>query len=83
MSEHSHPHEHHHEHAEGHASMEETLALLTYMVNHNRHHAEEIHEIAHGIDGVAADLLHDAVDYFERGNEKLELALAALKESDT
>lgn len=41
-------------------SPEETLALLTYMLGHNRHHAEELHELAHSVDGEAQQLLHDA-----------------------
>ena len=45
MCEHTHDHEHPHEHHHGHASAEETLALLTYMLGHNRHHAEELHEL--------------------------------------
>ena len=36
--------EHHHEHH----SPDETLALLTYMLGHNQHHADELHELAHG-----------------------------------
>ena len=75
MCEHTHDHEHHHEHS----SPEETLALLTYMLGHNRHHAEELHELAHGTEGEASELLHAAVADFERGNEKLERALTLLK----
>lgn len=71
---HEHCHDHHHEH-----SLEETVALLTYMVGHNRHHAEELHELAHGVDGEAAQLIHDAVVDFQVGNEKLEEALRLLK----
>lgn len=71
---HEHCHDHHHEH-----SPEETVALLTYMVGHNKHHAEELHELAHGVDGEAAQLIHDAVVDFQVGNEKLEEALRLLK----
>ena len=55
------------------------LALLTYMLGHNRHHAEELHELAHDVDGEAQQLLHDAVVDFTLGNEKLEEALRILK----
>lgn len=75
MCEHTHDHEHHHEHT----SAEETLALLTYMLGHNRHHAEELHELAHGVEGEAADLLHGAVADLGSSNEKLARALALLK----
>lgn len=73
---HSHAHDHSH-------AADKSRAMLTYMLEHNRHHAEEIHEIAHklehgGQDGAAA-LLHQAVMDFESGNAKLEAALAALK----
>ena len=79
MCEHNHDHEHPHEHHHGHASSEETLALLTYMLGHNRHHAEELHELAHGVEGEAADLLHSAVADLGSSNEKLARALALLK----
>lgn len=79
MCEHTHDHDHHHH--QGHASLEESLALLTYMLGHNRHHAEELHELAHGMDGEAAQLIHDAVVDFELGNEKLAEALHILQEA--
>ena len=76
-----HTHDHDHDHHRGHASPEESLALLTYMLGHNRHHAEELHELAHGMDGEAAQLIHDAVVDFELGNEKLAEALHILQEA--
>lgn len=76
-----HTHDHDHDHHRGHASPEELLALLTYMLGHNRHHAEELHELAHGMDGEAAQLIHDAVVDFELGNEKLAEALHILQEA--
>ena len=51
------------------------------MLGHNRHHAEELHELAHGMDGEAAQLIHDAVVDFELGNEKLAEALHILQEA--
>ena len=78
MCDHIHDHDHHHH---DHTSPEESLALLTYMLGHNRHHAEELHELAHSLDGEAAQLIHDAVVDFELGNEKLAEALQILKES--
>ena len=79
MCEHTHDHEHPHDHHHEHTSAEETLALLTYMLGHNRHHAEELHELAHGVEGEAADLLHGAVADLGSSNEKLARALALLK----
>lgn len=79
---HTHEHEHTHEHGHAHEvhSPEETVALLTYMVGHNQHHAEELHELAHSVEGEAQQLLHEAVVELTLGNEKLAEALRILKE---
>ena len=77
--EHGHCHDHEHPHAHDVHSPEETLALLTYMLGHNRHHAEELHELAHSMDDEAAQLIHDAILDFDLGNEKLDEALKLLK----
>ena len=69
-----------HEHVHA-ASPEEALALLKYMLEHNRHHAAELHDLAHDFPNPAGQLIHEAVSSFEAGNAKLEAALAALKES--
>ena len=61
-------------------SPEETVALLTDMVGHNQHHAEELHELAHSVEGEAQQLLHEAVVELTLGNEKLAEALRILKE---
>ena len=80
MENHSHEHPHEHERMEA-ASPEETLALLTYMLSHNRHHAEELHALAHGVENPAArDRIHAAVDALRESNLRLEEALALLKE---
>ena len=77
--EHSHCHDQEHPHAHDVHSPEVTLALLTYMLGHNRHHAEELHELAHSMDDEAAQLIHDAILDFNLGNEKLDEALKLLK----
>lgn len=77
MSEHTHPHIH--EHLSGASNSEEIIALLTYMIDHNKHHADEIHDMAHELNGESAKLLHDAVVLFEEGTQKLESALKLLK----
>ena len=81
MSEHHHHHQEHDHHHHDHGSAEEMLALLKYMTDHNRHHAEELHELAHGLDAEAAELIHQAVADYEAGNEKLVKALELLKEN--
>jgi len=75
-----HDHDHPHTHGEAAVSKEERYALLRYMLNHNAHHAEELHELAHGCEGVAADLIHQAVDCIKESNAKLEEALKLLEE---
>ncbi|MBQ0038770.1 MAG: cobalt transporter [Clostridiales bacterium] len=73
-------HEHCHANEQSHHSREESLALLTYMIDHNSHHAEELHQLAHSIEGDAAALIHDAIVDFNLANEKLTEALQILKE---
>ena len=58
---------------------DKTKTLLTYMLDHNRHHAEELHELAHSLEDEPAQLLHDAILDFNLGNEKLDEALKLLK----
>lgn len=72
-------HHHDHEHAHDRHSPEETLALLGYMSDHNRQHAQELHELAHSVDGEAAQLLHEAVVDLTVSSEKLAEALRILK----
>ncbi|MCI8583465.1 MAG: hypothetical protein HFH13_10090 [Dorea sp.] len=71
-------HEHNHSHNTAN-SPEETLALLNYMLGHNRRHAEELHELAHKLPETEAALLHEAVEDFNRGSEKLAGVLAMMK----
>ena len=61
-------HEHNHSHNTAN-SPEETLALLNYMLGHNRSHAEELQ----------IPLLYEAVEDFNRGSEKLAGVLAMMK----
>ncbi len=74
-------HSHEHPHTHGHApeSKEELLALLKYMLGHNAHHAEELHDLANAAEGEAAELLHAAVKDLEESNRKIEAALALLE----
>ena len=86
-------HEHEHEHGHGHVhthgpvsafdSIEQAEALMSYMLDHNRHHAEELHELCHKLAASgksdAAKMIDEAVDCFSDGNELLAKALEALK----
>lgn len=78
-------HDHHHHHHES-SQAGKCLALLTYMLDHNRHHAEELHDLAHELTDEgkanAASLLHEALVDFEKCNEKMAAALAAVKEAN-
>ncbi len=79
---HDHHHDHDHPHTHEHHSPQETLALLGYMVSHNQHHAEELHDLAHSVEGEAQQLLHEALVDFTVSNEKLAEALRILKEAE-
>ena len=80
---HEHDHDHEHTHSHPHHTEEETLALLTYMLDHNRHHSEDLHEIYHALEDAgkteAAKALHEAMDLFGNANDKLEEALKLIK----
>ena len=69
---------HSHSHAPA-SSPEEALALLTYMLSHNRHHAEELHDLAHCFDEVSGDLIHQAVDKLGESNDLIEEALSLIR----
>ena len=77
-------HEHtHHGDDLGFETVAQAVALMTYMLEHNRHHTEELHELCHKLEamgkGEAANLLDASVDDFRAGNAMLESALDILK----
>lgn len=88
-----HAHEHAHEHVCGHhhehgaevpeLSPEQTLALMSYMSEHNRSHSAELHGVAHSLEKQgkleAATLVAEAVHYFDHCNDKLDEALRLVK----
>ncbi len=87
---HHHDHEHHHHCHEGGCGsctacdpMQETLALMDYMVKHNTAHANELAQLAKKLEelgnGVAAQQVMAAVSEFEKGNLRLSAVLASLK----
>lgn len=71
-----------HEHGShnAHSAKEEQIALLAYMISHNKDHTNEIHDVAHEATGDAAQLLHEAIDLYNAGTEKLTEALGIIKE---
>ena len=78
--EHSHTHSHDHSHPVA-SSHEEAVALLRYMLDHNQHHANELHELAHCFEDEIADFVHDAVDRLQESNSYVEQALSLLANS--
>ena len=94
--EHMHPHTHDHDHdpVHGHThegiaafdSTEQAVRILGYMLDHNKSHAEELHEICHRLEAtgeeIAAEYLDKAVDAFRDGNSLMEEALRALNKEE-
>ena len=75
-----HGHEHTHDMS---LTPEQTLALMSYMSEHNRSHAAELHGVAHSLEKQgkleAATLVAEAVHYFDHCNDKLDEALRLVK----
>ena len=61
-----------------HAS-DETVALVAYLVEHNRSHASELRDVARDVRGPAKQQIEDAIDLLNRSNAKLASALDTLK----
>ena len=89
---HDHGHHHHHDHDHecgcgcgcgGHEQVDENVAILTYMLDHNKHHALELKEIAAHLRSVgkdeAAAQIEKGVEDFEKGNMRLSIALSLVK----
>ena len=87
-------HDHEHSHGCGHSHecgsscgssgecKNETVALLSYMLDHNEHHAAELDQMAENLQklGAAAKQIREAVSDFQKGNLRLSLALTTVKE---
>ena len=85
-------HEHHHHdhgdscgcgHDHGAQPKDEDTAVLAYMLDHNKHHARELAEIAkhlreQGKDDAAAQI-EKGVEDFEKGNMRLSIALSLVQ----
>ena len=92
LHEHGHAHDHSHEcshdcHSCGsacsHTPMEELLALMQYMVNHNAAHAKELADLAIQLEKAGSHSAYEqvmaAVSDFEKGNMRLSVVLTSLK----
>ena len=84
---HTHPHEHPHSHGAAptqDGSLAQTVALLRYMLEHNRSHAEEVKALIPKLteQGLAdaAMMLDSGVSRYHDGNEWLAAALKKLEE---
>ena len=93
--EHTHPHEHGHSHSHEGCDphdcaacgscdpMQETVALLQYMVNHNAAHANDLAQLGRKLTELgnreAGEQVLTAVSEFEKGNLRLSTVLASLK----
>ena len=91
---HGHDHDHTHSHecsgsCQGcasqceHTPMEELMALMQYMANHNAAHAKELADLASQLDKAGNRMAYEqvmaAVSDFEKGNLRLSMVLASLK----
>ena len=87
-------HDHNHSHSCGgncggcaggceHTPMEELMALMQYMVNHNAAHAKELADLAAQLEKAgnhaAFEQVMAAVSDFEKGNMRLSMVLAGMK----
>lgn len=85
IHEHSHEEGHEHEHTHEHVDtpQDEDTAVLSYMLDHNRHHAQELAVIAkhlreQGKDEAAVQI-EKGVEDFEKGNMRLSIALSLVQ----
>ena len=76
---HHHDHEHPHHTDSGHTPLEETKALLTYMLHHNEHHADELADLLDRLPPRAQKKLRLAIGTFEAANVELQEVLESLE----
>ena len=70
-----------HEHDRRHGEADsEALALLTYMADHNAHHAGELQELEARLPEKAAACVREAVSLLNAFTEKLRQAIGRLEE---
>jgi hypothetical protein len=77
---HSHSHDHVHNHNHDIAATDEktVAALLAYMLEHNTHHAQELHNLTHQLENLgrneAALAAARALELYKQGNAELARA---------
>lgn len=71
----------HHHHEDTDSAPNRAAAVLGYMLEHNRHHADELRSLADTLESGAAALVLQSVAAFDDGNAKLAAALELLKAS--
>ena len=78
---HTHPHTHEeaHTHSESTTNLKETKALLSYMLHHNEHHAEELAALLDSLPKNAQKKLTLAIGSFEAANVQLQEVLDCLE----
>lgn len=78
---------HHHDHHHGGSDMngmdkDKAIALLKYNLEHNVHHAHELHDLAHELEHLglneAAEQVGVAYSLYKEGNEALKKAVDSL-----
>ena len=83
---HAHGHDHSHEEMQTGTPMDELLALMKFMVNHNDAHAQELAELAAQLNGMgkarAYHQIMDAVANFDMVNAQLDAVLKELSSED-
>ena len=81
---HEHEHEHTHSHDNGTEAVmtdsEKLCALISYMIDHNDHHAGELAELLPSLEGAANKKLLQAIGTFEAANVQLREVLDLVKE---
>ncbi len=79
---HTHPHHEHHAHAPEATPMEELMAMMRYMVQHNQAHAQELAQLAKQLDDAGNHAAYEevmrAVADFDQGNARLSDVLKTL-----
>ena len=84
-----------HSHAQGHCGghchgeatpEQELVAVLTYMLDHNRHHADELAEMVLKADDLGYERsskeIEAAIAEYKRGNDRLASALLMMKDKE-
>ena len=85
MHMHMHDHDHDFVHLEIPTMAVKDLALLEYMLDHNKQHAHELSDTGVRLSDegfeLAAKLIAEAVHHFNQANDKMEKAVALINES--